>query len=48
MSCGVGHRHSSDLALLQPAAVALIKTLAWGHPYGMGADLNRQNKQINK
>ena len=33
MSCGVGHRHSPDLALLwlwyRPAATALIQPLAW-------------------
>ena len=41
MSCGVGHRCGSDIALLwlwlwlwcRPAAVALIIPLAWKPPY---------------
>ena len=37
VSCGVGHRHESDLALpwlwCQPAATALIQPLAWELPY---------------
>ena len=37
VSCGVGHRHGSDLVLLQlwprPAAVATIQPLAWKFPY---------------
>ena len=40
MSHGVGHRHSSDLALLwlwhMPAATAPIRRLAWDHPYAAG------------
>ena len=36
MSCGVGHRRSSDLVLLwlwcRPASVALIGLLAWEPP----------------
>ena len=36
MSCGIGRRHSSDLMLLwlwcRPAAVALIRPLAWEPP----------------
>ena len=43
MSCGVGHRHGSDLALLwlwrRLAAVAPIRSLAWEHPYAAGAAL---------
>ena len=39
VSCGVGCRHTSDLALLwlwfRPAAVALIRPLAWDPPYAM-------------
>ena len=35
MSCGVGHRHGSDLVLLwlwrRPAATALIRPLAYGN-----------------
>ena len=52
MSCGVGCRHSSDLALLwlwhRPAAVALIRPLAWEPPYPMGAALKRQKDQKQK
>ena len=51
MSCGAGHRHGSDLALLwlwhRPAAVALIGTLAWGPPYAVGVALKKQKKKIN-
>ena len=40
MSCGVGHRHSSDPALLwlwhRPAAVAPIRPLAREDPYALG------------
>ena len=45
MSCGVGQRCSLDLDLLllwlwhRPAAVALIRPLAWELPYAMGAAL---------
>ena len=43
MSYGVGHRHSSDLALLwlwcRPAAAALIQLLAWELPYAAGMAL---------
>ena len=39
LSCGVGRRRGSDLALLwlwcRPAAVALIKSLAWEFPYAL-------------
>ena len=49
MSCGVGHRRSSDLALLwlwrRTAAVAPIRTLAWEPPYATGAALKRQEKK---
>ena len=41
MSCGVGYRRSSDPALLwlwhRPAAIALIRPLAWKPPYAVGA-----------
>ena len=51
MSCGVGHRNSSDLALLwlwhRPAATALIQPLAWELPCAMGAALKRQNNNNN-
>ena len=43
MSCGVSHRHGSDLVWLwlwcRQAAVALIRCLAWEPPYAMGAAL---------
>ena len=53
MSCGIGCRHGSDLALLwlwcRLAAVALIRPLAWEPPYAMGTALKRQkDKKINK
>ena len=41
MSCGVGCRHGSDLAVLwlwhRPAATAPILLLAWEPPYAAGA-----------
>ena len=53
VSCGVGYRHGSDLALLwlwrRPVATALIGPLAWEPPYAAGAALEkakRQNKTI--
>jgi len=43
MSCGVGCRCGSDPALLwlwhRPAAVALIRSLAWELPYATGTAL---------
>ena len=52
MSCGVGCRCDSDLALLwlwcRPAAVALIGPLAWEPPYAAGAALRRQKKKKKK
>ena len=54
MSCGVGHRCSSDLALLwlwhRPAATVLIRPLAWEFPYAADAALKRQktNKKGKK
>ena len=46
MSCGVGHRGSSDHALLwlwhRPAATAPIRPLAWEPPYAAAAALKRQ------
>ena len=44
MSCGVGRRHSSELAM----AIALTRTLAWEPPYAMGAGLKRQKKKTKK
>ena len=49
MSCGVGHRHSSDPALLwlwcRLAAGALIQPLAWEPPYGAGVALKSKKKK---
>ena len=53
VSCGVGHRYSSDPKLLwlwqRPASAAPIRPLAWEPPYAVGATLERQiNKSKNK
>ena len=54
LSCGVGRRCCSDLALLwlwrRPAALALVRPLAWEPPNAAGAALKGQkiNKQTNK
>ena len=49
MSCGVGHRRGLDSVLLRlwcrPAAVALIRPLAWEPPYAVSAALNRKKKE---
>ena len=49
MSCGVGHRHSSDPDLLwlwyRPAATALIGPLAWEPPYATGEALEKTKKE---
>ena len=49
MSCGVGGRCRSDLALpwlwRRPAAAALIRLLAWELPYAMGAALRKQTNK---
>ena len=49
MSCGVGHRHSSDLVLLwlwcRLVATALIQLLAWELPYALGAALKKTEKK---
>ena len=48
MSCGIGHRRGSDLALLwlwhRPEATALIGPIAWEPPCAMVVALKRQNK----
>ena len=48
MSCGVGHRCGSDLALLwlwcRPVAVAPIGPLAWEPPYAASVALKRKKK----
>ena len=50
MSCGIGRRHGSDLALLwlwhRPTAAALIGPLAWDPPYAGAALKNKQKKII--
>ena len=52
MSCGVGHRHGSDLVLLwlwcRPEATALIQPLAWETPYALGAALKKQKQKKQK
>ena len=52
MSCGVGHRHSSDPALLwlwyRLAAVALIRFLVWEPPYVVGVAPQNRKKQKTK
>ena len=48
MSCGVGRRRGSDLALLwlwcRLAATALIQPLAWEPPYAMSVAQKNKNK----
>ena len=54
MSCGVGHRRGSDLALpwlwRQLAATAPIRPLAWEPPYAAGAALKKtkEKKKVSK
>ena len=52
MSCGVGHRCGSDLALLwlwcRPVATALIGPLAWEPPYAEGAAVEMAKRQKKK
>ena len=52
MSCGVGHRCSSDLVLLwlwpRLAATALIRPVAWEPPYAAGVELKGQKDQKKK
>ena len=51
MSCVVGQRHGSDLALLwlwcRLVATAPTGPLAWEPPYAAGVALERQNKTKN-
>ena len=51
MSCGGGHRHSSDPALLwlwcRLAATAPIGPLAWEPPYAVGAAQEIAKRQKN-
>ena len=52
MSCSVGHRHSSDLALLwlwcRLAATVLIRPLAWESPYAAGVALKKTKDKRQK
>ena len=52
MSCGVGRRRGSDLALLwlwhRPAATPLNRPLAWESPYAAGVALKRQKIKKRK
>ena len=52
MSCGIGCRQGSDLALLwlwcRPAAVTLIRPLAWEPPHAAGAALKGQKTKKEK
>ena len=49
MSCDLGHRRGSDLALLwlchTLVATAPIRPLAWEPPHATGATLKRQKKK---
>ena len=50
MSCGVGQRQGSDLALLllwcRPEAAALMRPLAWELPHALGVALKRQKQRL--
>ena len=52
MSCGAGHRRSSDPMLLwlwcRPAATAPIRPLAWESPYAVGAAQEKAKRQKTK
>ena len=52
MTCGVGHRYGSDLALLwlwgRLTATAPIRSLAWERSYVMGAALKGQKTKKKK
>ena len=49
VTCGVGRRHSWDLALLwlwcRPTAAAPIRLLAWEPPYATGGALKREKEK---
>jgi len=48
VSCGVGHRPGSDLWLSRkPAAIALIRPLAWETPIKTNTSLNLKIKTTN-
>ena len=52
VSCGVGRRRGSDLALLwlwcRPVATAPIRPLAWEPPYASGAALKKKKTKNKK
>ena len=52
MSCGVGPRHGSDLALLwlwrRPVATVPIRPLAWEPSYAVGEALKKDQKKKKK
>ena len=52
MSCGIGHRYGSDLALLwlwnRPAAAAPIPPLAWELPDAEGGAIKRKRRKKRK
>ena len=52
MSCGVGRTLGLDMMLLWLwlwlATIALIRPLAWEHPYAMGAALKKTARQKKK
>ena len=52
VSCGVGHRCSSDPVLLwlwcRPVATALIEPLAWELPYATGVALKKKKKRVSQ
>ena len=52
VSCGIGHRRGLDPVLLWlwlwPAAVALIRPLAWEFPDATGVALKRKKKKKAK
>ena len=52
MSCGVGGRCGSDLALLwlwcRPAAVAPSRLLAWEPPYATGVALKKKREEMKQ
>ena len=51
VSCGVGHRHGLDPALLwlwyRPAATAPIGPIAWEPPNALGAPLKKKREREN-
>ena len=52
LSCGVGHRQGSDLALLglgcRPATAALVGPLAFELPYAAGEVLKKREREKRK